>query len=165
MVFKLSKLLNQEDALSVPACTVDSALRRPARVTQESCGKTFVRCFLGQSTVCDHRVILLRGGDAFRVVGGRCMGRGRRCNARQGLRKHNGADRLITYSHISMVFGSCREGLDNFFVTRQPVLFKRVPVARLHHPARREVTKVDQKARRKRCIRNRSKKDGRQYSV
>jgi hypothetical protein len=56
---------------------------------------------------------------------------------------------VSTYSHISTVFGSCRlektEGLEDFFVTGKPLFFKRGPAARLHHPHRPEVTKVDSK--------------------
>jgi hypothetical protein len=86
VVSKLSKLLNQEDALSVPCLRggfySPQACSRNAGIVR----KDFIRSFLRQITVCDHRVILLRGGDAFPVVGGRCMGRGRRCKARQGHR-------------------------------------------------------------------------------
>ena len=36
--------------------------------------------------VCDHRVVLPTGADAFPAVGGRCTGRESRCKAKQGRR-------------------------------------------------------------------------------
>jgi hypothetical protein len=82
-VSKLSKLLNQEDALSAPCLCGD--LRSPHAPSR---GAGILRRDLisrfDVTTVCGHRVIILTSTDAFPVVGGRCTGRARRCKARQG---------------------------------------------------------------------------------
>jgi hypothetical protein len=63
---KLSKLLNQEDALSAPCL----------QHFRNDCGAIRSRGV----------VITLASADDFPAVGGRCTGRARRCKARQGRR-------------------------------------------------------------------------------
>src|ERR1700683_5563578 len=83
---KLSKLLNQENALSAPCIRCDfCSPQAPSRGTGTL--RTGVICrFRCHITVCDHRAIAPTSADAFPVVGGRCTGRVRRCKAKQGRR-------------------------------------------------------------------------------
>ena len=81
---KLSKLLNQEDALSAPCLRGDfCSPQAPSRGAGMLRTDVIRHCHI---FVCDHRVITPTGADAFPVVGGRCTGRARRCKAKQGRR-------------------------------------------------------------------------------
>ena len=88
---KLSKLLNQEDALSAPCLRCDfyspQALSRGGAMLRTR----LIRRFCGHITVCDHRLIALTSADVFPVVGGKRTGRARRCKAKQ-RRRQDGAD-------------------------------------------------------------------------
>jgi hypothetical protein len=83
VVSKLSKLLNQEHALSAPSLRGDlcspQAPPRDARILW----KGVIRRFRRHILVCYTEVIMPSGADAFAVVGGGCTGRVDRCKARQ----------------------------------------------------------------------------------
>jgi hypothetical protein len=83
---KLSKLLNQEDALSVPCLYGDFCPPQAPLAERKNTAERLNQSLLMSHYVCDHRVIVLTGTDAFPVVGGRCTGRARRCKAKQGRR-------------------------------------------------------------------------------
>jgi hypothetical protein len=91
---KLSKLLNQEDALSVPCSWGDSAPRRRALAG--------VRCHIN---VCYTQVIMPASADAFPVVGGRCTGRAHRCKARQGRRGKTAPTFELTFTVVRFLDG------------------------------------------------------------
>jgi hypothetical protein len=79
---KLSKLLNQEGALSTPLLYgIISALRKRA-LTGRGILRTGVICHM----VCYTRVITPASADVLPMVGGRCTGRTHRCKAKQGRR-------------------------------------------------------------------------------
>ena len=105
---KLSKLLNQEDALSIPCLRGDfcSPQARPRGRRNAADGRyPSLRCHF---TVCCTQVIMLARADAFPVVGGRCTGRARRCKAKQG-RRGKTAMTCGFYFHSSTVFGPRRD--------------------------------------------------------
>jgi hypothetical protein len=83
VVSKLSKVLNQEDALSAPWLRGDlcspQAPPRAAVVLRKGVIPRFRRHIL----VCYTQVIMPAGADTFAVVGGGCTGRVDRCKARQ----------------------------------------------------------------------------------
>jgi hypothetical protein len=83
---KLSKLLNQEDALSGPCLRGDFCSPHAPSRSASIVRKGFIRCFRCHTTVCDQRVVILTSADAFPVVSGRCTGRACRCKARQRRR-------------------------------------------------------------------------------
>ena len=92
MFLKLSKLLNQEDALGAPCLdTVIVALRRRALAGAGILRKGVIRYFGGtlQLATPDIRPA---SADAFAVVGGGCTGRTQACKAKQGRRGEDGAD-------------------------------------------------------------------------
>jgi hypothetical protein len=103
----LSKLLNQEDALSAP-CFSRAPLRgapRPAR-RHAGAGGTgglprtgLTRHFRCHITVCYTQLITPTGADVLKVVGGRCTGGARRCKVNQGCREDR-ADVLILASKV-----------------------------------------------------------------
>jgi hypothetical protein len=142
---KLSKLLNQEVALSAPCLRGDfcSPQARP-RGAQECCGQRLIRrCHI---IVCCTEVIAPTSADAFPVAGGRCTGGARRCKAKQARRGRR--PERDTYFNISMVFG-LRRGVEDFFGNRQlrgqvPETLSRegklpsVPVSRLRTPWQQE---------------------------
>ena len=81
---KLSKLLNQEDALSAPLLCGDFRSPGAPRGGAGMLRRGVIRyCRIN---VCGHRVITLASADDFPVVGGRCTGRASRCKATQGRR-------------------------------------------------------------------------------
>ena len=89
---KLSKLLNQENALSAPClphfdfCS-PQAPGRGAEMLRTGVIRRF-RCHI---SICYTRVNHADKRDALQVVGGRCTGRARRCKAKQGRPDKNGA--------------------------------------------------------------------------
>jgi hypothetical protein len=102
-VSKLSKLLNQEDALSVPCLRGD--LRTGVILHFDvtlSFGITEPSCW---------QALML-----FPVVGGRCTGRSNRCKAKQG-RRGKTALKFVAYYHSNTVFWTCREVKRIYLVT------------------------------------------------
>jgi hypothetical protein len=89
---KLSKLLNQEDALSAPCLRGEFCSPQASSRSAGILRKGLISHFRCHITVCDYRVIILTSADAFPVVGGRCTGRARRCTAKQGQSWHDGPD-------------------------------------------------------------------------
>ena len=83
---KLSKLLNQEAALSGPWLRGDFGSPQARPCGAQDAAESVIRHFDCHITVCDTRVIRLASADAFPVVGGRCTGRVRRCKAKQSRR-------------------------------------------------------------------------------
>ncbi len=83
---KLSKLLNQEDALSAPWLRDDFCSRRRALAGRRNAAERRKPSLLKSHYLWDHRVIMLTSADGMAVVGGRCTGRARRCKAKQGRR-------------------------------------------------------------------------------
>jgi hypothetical protein len=83
VVSKLSKLLNQEDALSAPWLRGDlcspQAPPRGAVILRKGVIRRFRRHILVRYT----QVIMPAGADAFAVVGGGCTGKVDRCKAKQ----------------------------------------------------------------------------------
>jgi hypothetical protein len=121
---KLSKLLNQEDALSAPCLRGDSAPRRRALAGRRNAAdrrNPLLRCHF---TVCYTQDIMPASNDAFPVVGGRCTGRAHRCKAKQG-RRGKTALTCGSYSHISTVFGRRREDKRISLVTMAGAFFIR----------------------------------------
>jgi hypothetical protein len=83
VVSKLSKLLNQEDALSAPWLHGDLCSPQAPPKDALILRKGVIRRFRRHILVCYTQVIMPGGADAFAVVGGGCTGRGDRCKARQ----------------------------------------------------------------------------------
>jgi hypothetical protein len=112
---RLSKLLNQEDALSVPCLCVDFCPPRARpRGPREYCRH-------GHITVCYTRVITRTTADAFPVVGGNARATTHRGKAKQG-RRGKTALTCGSYSHSSTVLERRRERERNSLVT-MPALF------------------------------------------
>jgi len=80
---KLSKLLNQEDALSAPWLRGDLCSPQAPPRDAVILRKGVIRRFRRHILVCYTQVIMPAGADAFAVVGGGCTGRVDRCKARQ----------------------------------------------------------------------------------
>jgi hypothetical protein len=83
VVSKLSKLLNQEDALSAPWLCGDLCSPQAPPRDAVILRKGVIRRFRRHILVCYTQVIMPAGADAFAVVGGGCTGRVDRCKARQ----------------------------------------------------------------------------------
>jgi hypothetical protein len=80
---RLSKLLNQENALGAP-CLRDNSCSPQAPVAERRNTAERLHPLLSMSDYCwQHRVIIFISADAF---GGRCTGRARRCKAKQSRR-------------------------------------------------------------------------------
>jgi hypothetical protein len=89
---KLSKLLNQEDALGAPCLdTVILALRRRAPRGARMLRTGVIRYFDITLRLATPD-IRLASADAFAVMGGGCTGRAHGCKAKQGRRSKDGAD-------------------------------------------------------------------------
>jgi hypothetical protein len=81
---KLSKLLNQENALGAPCLQRDfCSPQAPSRGAGMLRTGVIRHCHI---FVCYTQVIMPTGADAFPVVGGGCTSRARRCKAKQGRR-------------------------------------------------------------------------------
>ena len=100
---KLSKLLNQEDALGAPCLTHDSC--SPRRALR---GRRYADRF-DPSLLLSHYCLLhpTRPADELPVVGGRCR-EAHRCKAKQGSREDR-ADVWNSCFQSSPIFGLCPE--------------------------------------------------------
>ena len=90
VVSKLSKLLNQEDALSAPWLRGDLCSPQAPPRDAVILRKGVIRRFRRHILVCYTQVIMPAGADAFAVVGGGCTGRVDRCKARQDRHARRG---------------------------------------------------------------------------
>jgi hypothetical protein len=111
---KLSKVLNQEDALGAPCLGCDfcspQAPSRGAGMLRTGRRDPSLWCHI----YCwDHRVITPTCADAFPVVGGSARVGALRCRAKQG-RREDGADVWILTSIIVRFFGRFRERKEFF---------------------------------------------------
>jgi hypothetical protein len=120
---KLSKLLNQENALSVPCLRGDSCSRSSPRGEASNYGGKLNQSLLMSHyrwrSPSDHSDASLCCPGGWRQM----HGQNAPVQGQAGPSWHDGADRLVTYFHISTVFGPCREGLEDFSVTRQPLFY------------------------------------------
>ena len=82
----MSKLLNQEDALSAPWLCGDLCSPQAPPRDAVILRKGVIRRFRRHILVCYTQVIMPAVADAFPVVGGRCTGRARRCKGQAGRR-------------------------------------------------------------------------------
>ena len=121
VVSKLSKLLNQEDALSAPCLRGDlcspQAPSRDARILW----KGVIRRFRRHILVCYTEVIMPAGADAFAVVGGGCAGRMRRCKAKQNHHGKTALTSMLT-SSVTLVLELLAD-LADFFGNHGSALF------------------------------------------
>jgi len=101
---KLSKLLNQGDALSAPCFSLAPSRGAPRPAGTGGMPRTgLTRHFRCHITVCYTQLITPKSADELPVVGGRCTGGARRCKARQGRRGMTAPIYVNTYSHSSTV--------------------------------------------------------------
>ena len=85
---KLSKLLNQENALGAPCCLLGDfcSPQAPPTGVAGMLRTDVIRRFCCHITVCYTQVITPTSADTFPVVGDICTGGARRCKAKQGRR-------------------------------------------------------------------------------
>ena len=115
VLFKLSKLLNQEHALGGPClCFISSLCTRPGGA-QAYRGQTSLAAH--GFAVCGHRVIILTSADASPVAGGLCTGKRRRCEAKQS-RSGRRLRHVISCSHSSTVLNRVESGRRFILVTK-----------------------------------------------
>jgi hypothetical protein len=100
---KLSKVLNQEGALSAPFYAVISAQRRRPRGARECCGEANQPLWMSHYHLrsANHRA---SSADDLPEIGGECTDRAARCKAGQGCRV--GRPRYVNaYTRSSTVLG------------------------------------------------------------
>jgi hypothetical protein len=111
---ELSKLLNQEYALSAP-CFWRGFGSPHARLRWTQVRRCDSR-LRGKTPVCCTQVIRLASADAFAVAGGRCTGRAHRYKAKQGRRGKTALE-CRAYSHNSTFLGRRPDEKRIYFVT------------------------------------------------
>jgi hypothetical protein len=100
LFLKLSKLLNQGDALSAPCSSRSPSRGAPRPAGTGGMPRTGLnRRFRCHITVCYTQLITPTSADELPVVGGSCTGGGRRCNVKQGCREDR-ADVWIPASKV-----------------------------------------------------------------